>query len=268
MNSLFKYTFLLFFIISSSFAQTDWVDYVVRKNKGIMSVSVDLDFIDYKPNYKNLLILATHYKDCMNNGFPKQKGLEDLYAFSDSTALAINKLTKNKLVGLMTYQCIGFDIYYVKDTVGIRENLNKIFDKRFESTTNYIIINRDSKWKYYIDNLYPNDVSDEFFADQRFLLEMVAEGDDLNGKRKVNHWVYFNNIKKREKYKRKLEELEFSIDSINYKKEKRYPYELQFSREDFVFPIYISTLSKQLQELAYSLHGIYEGWGTEIKKED
>jgi hypothetical protein len=168
----------------------------------------------------------------------------------------------------MTYQCIGFDIYYVKDTVGIRENLNKIFDKRFESTTNYIIINRDSKWKYYIDNLYPNDVSDEFFADQRFLLEMVAEGDDLSGKRKVNHWVYFNNIKKREKYKRKLEELEFSIDSINYKKEKRYPYELQFSREDFVFPIYISTLSKQLQELAYSLHGIYEGWGTEIKKED
>jgi len=229
-----------------------------------MSVSVDLDFIDYNPNYKNLLIMATHFKECLNNGFPNEDGLEKLYAFSDSTALAINKLTKNKLVGIITYQCIGFDVYYVKDTIGVRENLNKIFDDRFKSSTNYIILTRDKNWQYYMKNLYPDDVSDEFFVDQQFLKEMVAKGDDLTGRRKVNHWVYFNNIKKRKKFIDKLIEMKFSIDSVLYKKEKRYPYEVQFSRNDFIYPTYISTLSRMFQNLAYSLKGNYDGWGTDI----
>lgn len=233
-----------------------------------MSISVDLDFVDYKPNYKNLLILATNYKNCLNNGFPKEEGLEKLYTFSDSTALVINKLTKNKLVGIITYQCIGFDVYYVKDTLNIRNELNLMFNDRFKSSKNYIIIKRDKRWSYYFNNLYPDNVSDEFFADQQFLIEMVIQGDDLTGLRKINHWAYFNSIKKRKKFIDTVVEIKFSIDSISYKKEMRYPYELQFSRNDFIYPEYISKLSRTFLFLAGSLNGVYEGWGTEIQIKD
>jgi Regulator of ribonuclease activity B/Family of unknown function (DUF695) len=267
-NFLYKYSIVFFFIVTNTYSQTDWVNYLATKNKGIMSISVDLDFINYKPNYKNLLILATRYTDCLNNGFPKDKGLEKLYTFSDSTAFTIDKLTKNQLVGIITYQCFGIDVFYVKDTIGVRDNLNKMFDDKFKSTNNYIIIKKDKNWSYYFNYLYPDDISDEFFTDQQFLLEMVAQGDDLTGRRKISHWAYFKKDKKRQKFKAMVEQLKFSIDSLNYIKDKKYPYELQFSRKDYIYPETISKLSEMIQVLIYPLNGIYEGWGTDIEIQD
>jgi len=55
-----------------------------------MSISIDLDFNDYKPNYKNLLIVGTNYKKCLKNGFPDKGGLEELFSFSDSVAINLD----------------------------------------------------------------------------------------------------------------------------------------------------------------------------------
>lgn len=233
-----------------------------------MSVSVDLDYNDFKPNYKNLLIVGKEYKNCLKNGFPNEEGLKELYTFSDTVAIKINQLTKNKLVGILTYKCVGFDVYYVKDTSNIRKNISQLFSESFSNSNTYIQIKKDNNWIYYFDNIFPENATNNFLINHQYLFDLVSKGDDLSDIRNVKHWIYFNNLKKRLRFKNQAESLKFTIDSMNYKKEKKYPYELLLSRNNYIDPKSISELTQMLQLLAKSKNGIYDGWGTEVKIND
>ena len=49
----------------------EWVDYLIRKEHGIMSVSTDMSLQSDKPNYPNLLIVGIRLRDCMKNLAPR-----------------------------------------------------------------------------------------------------------------------------------------------------------------------------------------------------
>ncbi len=267
--SYLKFIIFLFFTISNIYAQENWINYVVKKEKGIMSISVDVNLLNQKPNYKNLLIVGSQFSvGCLKNGFPDEKGLENIYTFSDSTAIIIDKLTKNRLAGIITYQCMGLDVFYVKDTINLRKNLTELYDRSFKNTTNHIYINYDKKWDYYKKNLNPEYYSNDFIIDHQYLTELVYDGDDLSQKRNLTHWFYFNSLKKRTEFVKELKIYKFSIDSLNYKKEKSYPYELQASHEDYINPQSISELTKLLKVIAELSKGQYDGWSTEVVKKE
>ena len=269
----------IFFLLSLTInAQDNWETYLVKKEKGLMSISVNMDLNVTKPNYKNLLIVGTNTRKCLKNGYPNPDGLEDLYTFSDSVANAIDKVTKSRLAGIITYQCAGLDVFYVKDTLNLREKLDETIHKNFFQTKSYTFIERDKNWDYYDNSLYPKDLSEDFFINQDFLRQLVEEGDDLAEPRELKHWVYFNNSKKRVKFINEIKKLEFAVDSVNYKKDKKfvdvqnsfyysrvrsYPFEIKISRKDSINPSSISKLTFTLQALAKSLNGKYDGWGFE-----
>lgn len=255
---------LLIGCCSGSYAQSDWVNYLVEKEKGLMSIHVDLSLNISKPLYKKLLIVGTNYKkDCFKNGFPKEKGSEKLYRFSDSVATTINKSTKYKLAGVLTYKCYGFDVYYVKDTLDLRKNINNMISRSFESETdNYILIQDDNKWTYYY-NIFPSNWPNDFFINHEYLMNMVSQGDDLTQERTVHHWINFKKEKRRLKYADKLKKIGFAIDSLNFKNKTPYPFELQISRKESVEPESINHLTKSLKASALSYFGKYDGWSTE-----
>ena len=265
------YTYLVltisFFLLANTSiqAQEDWVEYITMKDKGVMSIAIDLGVDLAKPNYRNLLIVGTRFKSCLKNGFPKEEGLDKLYAYSDSTSAVINKSTKNRLVGIITYQCMGFDVYYVKDTLDIRTNLNKLIEENFSVSDSYVEIKKDKSWNYYYDFLYPKNLSLEFLFNQDYLRDLVLQGDDLKGLRKVDHWLYFPSVKSRNTGGERLEKLNFSLDAIAYKKESKTPYELKISRNDSINPDSIERLTTILEVLCASLKGQYDGWSTEVK---
>lgn len=262
-------TFLAFsFGLFQLNAQEQWVDFIVERDTAVMAVSVDLRFYTAKPNYKNLLIVGTSFKNCMKNGFPKPEGLDELYPFSDSTAVAINKITKSELVGILTYKCLAFDVYYVKDTVGLRDEISTVLEESFAKSRNYLNIKRDKAWNYYFDFLISGGLTDDYLLDQKYLYDLVIQGDDLQGLRKVRHWVYFNKLKQRTKMADKLTSLKFSLDSINYVRDTPLPYELQFSRMDSITPDRISDLTSLLKILSEVYQGQYDGWGTELQTKD
>jgi hypothetical protein len=259
-------------------AQDNWETYLIKKEKGLMAISVNMDLNVTKPNYKNLLIIGTNTRKCFKNGYPNQDGLEDLYIFSDSVAKAIDKVTKSRLAGIITYQCVGLDVFYVKDTLNLRQNIQETINNNFSQSKNYTVIERDKKWDYYHNNLYPKDLSEDFFMNQDFLRQLVEEGDDQAVPRELKHWIYFNNPKKRVKFISEVKKLDFAIDSVNYKKDKKfvdvqnsfyysrvksYPFEVKISRKDSINPSSISNLTFVLKEMAKSLNGKYDGWGLE-----
>ncbi len=262
-------TLILFIGAASNiFAQEDWIDYVIVKDKGVMSVSLDLRLDLYRPNYKNLLVVGNKFDKCLKNGFPTEESLNDIYTFSDSTAVLIDKITPGRLAGFMTYQCMAFDIYYVKDTTGLRKEMEKMVAKNFNPDHSYFEIQRDKSWDYYRNYLYPRDFSSEFLIDQDYLYDLVLQGDDLKGLRKVNHWIYFKSVQKRNLFGKRLKELKFSLDSIDYKKEKAFPFELKVSRQDSIDPASIYQLTSMLRLLSVTMKGEYDGWSTEVKSND
>lgn len=233
-----------------------------------MSVSLDLSLDLAKPNYKNLLIIGGRFKNCLKNGFPSEESIEELYAFSDSTYITLEKFTKNRLVGFITYQCMAFDIYYVKDTTGLRSGLSHMIESSFGEVRTYVDIQRDQSWKYYRNTLYPRAFSSEFMVDQEYLYDLVLQGDDLEGLRKINHWIYFKSLDKRKVLEKKLEKLNFSLDSIAFKKELPYPYQLTVSRQDSIIPSSVYSLTSMLRSLSASVGGIYDGWSTEVQPKE
>lgn len=264
-----------------SFSQESWESYIVNRDKGVMSIAVDMELSYGKPNYKNLLIVGTNTNKCLKNGYPSNAGLEELFVFSDSIANIIDKLTKNKLAGIITYQCAGFDVFYVKDTTNLKKSIDTLLSKEFNNSKNYLVIENDKYWNYYNNTLYPKDISDDFFINHELLNQMVFEGDDLSEPRKIRHWFYFDTERRKGKFIEKIKNLNFAIDSVNYKKDKKftndsfgfqreksYPFEVQISRKDSINPASISKLTKMLQNFSRFFSGRYDGWGADAITEE
>jgi len=273
-------TIILILLSLTIVAQENWETYLVKKEKGLMTISVNMDLNLNKPNYKNLLIVGTSTKKCLKNGYTDTEGLEELYVFSDSIAFAIEKVAKSRLAGIITYQCAGFDVFYVKDTIGLRASVDQTINNNFSQTKNYNVIARDKNWDYYQESLYPKDLSEDFFMNQDFLRQLVEEGDELSEPQILKHWIYFNNANNRSKFIDEVKNLNFTIDSVNYKKDKKflvgqntlyynyaktraYPFEVKISRKDSIGPAPISKLTHLIQVAATGFKGIYDGWGFE-----
>ncbi len=277
MRSYFKKSIFLLpfiFLFASSFQlvaqEGTWETYLKKIDNYLMEVTVDMDLYFERPfSYKNLVIIASETKHCYKNGFPKPTGLEEFYTFSDSIALKIQKHTKNKLAGIITYKCTGFDIYYVRDTTSLRSEINTIFEKDFSNKQTYLTIRPDKKWFYFSKKLVPTNLSNEFFVNHEYLTELAQGGDALDTPRKINHWFYFNNIKRRGKFIEKAKVFNYAIDSVVYNKEKRYPYQVLLSKKDSVHPSRISEITAQLLLLSKKYYGKYDGWEMEsIEKEE
>lgn len=260
----------LFFVLtkSSSYAQGEWAEYLLTKDKHLMSIQVDMEFDYEKPNYKNLLIVGKTYKGCLKNGFPNAEGLNNIYTFSDATENELNKMTKNKLVGIITYNCIGLDIYYIKDTINIRDGLESLHSREFDNGKRYLYLKKDRNREYYYNNLFPPDLSSDFFLAHEHLIELANAGDKLNDKRLVTHWAYFKNLKKRNKFEKNIKAFDFQIDSITINKDDKYPYHLQFSKESPVDPKSVINLTNMIKFLVYSTNSIYGGWEFDPKTEE
>lgn len=270
-----KYYFLLLLFILATTAiyaqrsKEDWVNFVTQKEEYPMLISSNLWYsYNGKPNYKNLLVVGTSTKNCKKNGYPDFLGMAKMYSFSDSIANILNKLTKNRLVGVLTYKCSGFDVYYIKDTTNVKKNLQEFLDYNYALSKNYLKIQYDKKWKYYNESLVPKDLSDVFFTNHEFITHLVTEGDKLSEERKISHYINFKGDKRRQRFINRVKTFKFAVDSTSFNKKSRYKYELIISRKDKATPDVIMKLTDELSKLALLYVAVYDGWGSEAIKED
>lgn len=267
-----SYTLLSIVLLTNIFQtfsqEESWETYIAQKEKGYKAVTVNMELNFSRPYYKNLLIVGTQTSKCLKNGYPKEEGLEQLYTFSDSIANIVNKHTKNKLAGIITYQCAGFDVFYVKDTLGLRSNITSFIKKNYAKSKNYMVIEPDKRWAYYQDSLFPKQLSNDFFINQELLSHLFYQGDDFTKPQKIEHWLYFKREKRRQKFINKIQVLNFKVDSLSIKKGAYLPYELKISREDSVSPESITKVTKMLKLLSKSFYGTYDGWGIKPTSKD
>jgi hypothetical protein len=260
-----NYTVLFIVLLTNifqSFSQDEsWETYIAQKEKGFMAVTVNMELNFSRPYYKNLLIIGTQTSKCLKNGYPKEEGLKKLYTFSDSIANIVNKHTKNRLAGIITYQCAGFDVFYVKDTLDLRSNITSFIKNNYAKSKNYLVIAPDKKWAYYQDSLFPKQLSNDFFINHELLSHLFYQGDNFTKPQKIEHWIYFKREKRRQKFIDKIQALNFKVDSLSFKKGDYTPYEVKILREDKLDPNSIAVLTAMLKNLSNSMYGTYDGWG-------
>ena len=270
-NTFHFSSILLFFLsltIVSNAQEGSWESFVVTKEKGPMLVTLNMDFHFTRPNYKNLVIVGTQTSKCLKNGYPPKDGLTSLYTFSDSIASIINETTKAELAGILTYQCAGYDIFYTKDTLGLRTKLTTFINSKHADSQSYLEIKPDKRWDYFEESLVPKDLANDFFTNHEILTDLVYNGDDLTTPRNVEHWIYFRKEKRKDQFINKIRVLNFKIDSVKYNKGEYTPFELKISRIDKVTPEAITDITNVLKTISKAYYGTYDGWGTkpEIKE--
>lgn len=262
----------LIFTYLTGFAQNpneDWVTYVLQKEKGPMVITTNLYYkFMGRPNYKNLLIVGTNTRDCKKNGYPDELGLSKFYMLSDSIANKLDQLTKNRLVGIVTYQCSGFDVYYLKDTVGVKNTIQSYLDYNYALSKNYLLLTYDKKWRHYQENLVPKDISDTFFITHEFINELVVEGDNLKQPREIKHWVNFRNEKKRQRFIEEAKKLRFAVDSLKVDRKGYYRFRAVLSRNDSIKPTIMVNLSRLMMKFTEAYSGVYNGWFSKPVIED
>lgn len=221
-----------------------------------------------KPNYKNVLVVGTSTRDCRKNGYPDEFGLSKFYMLSDSISSRLNQLTKNRLVGIVTYQCSGFDVYYIKDTVGVKKTLQSYLNYNYAFSKNYFLLKYDKKWRYYQENMIPKDLSDPFFITHEILNQLVIEGDKLQKPRNIKHWVNFRNDRRRKQFLEAAKKMRFAVDSLKVDSKGYYRYRAVLSRNDSIKPEVIVKLSKMMMKFTDAYSGVYHGWFSEPMLED
>jgi len=246
----------------------NWDVYLAQYEKGPGSVTLNMELINSAPILELPFILVTGVKakQCDSNGFPNQTELSTLYKISDSIITVVNRITKAEVTGSFTYQCERLDYIYVKDTISLRSKLATSYKKLFPDYTPYIKLRVDKEWAAYKEFLYPNEETREYMANQKVISQLVAGGDALNKPRQVDHWIYFQTKQDRDRFIKYAKENTFKVESENYLKGEKLPFQLRISRTDNVDLASITKVTLQLKKEATNLQGDYDGWETFIVK--
>lgn len=258
---------LLFCLLKTilSFSQEEnWQVYLAQYEDGVGSTIVNMELINLAPinNYPFVLVTGVTFSDCDEAGFPTKEEFDNLYDISDSVVHFLTQHVEHIFSGTFTHQCERLDYIYLTDTIGVRNLLSEMYEQLFSDYSYYINLKEDKKWEYYLDFLYPNEVTQEYISNG-FVLEQLQEaGDDLTEKRQVDHWLYFKDGKNRDLFAKLMEEEGFTIEGKGKEKGYEYNYKLQISRVDFVDIESISEITLMLTQKSAEFNGEYDGWET------
>jgi uncharacterized protein (TIGR01619 family) len=258
----------LFFTTTLSAQEAQWETYMGQYEKGPGSTIVDMSVKIIAPvkELSFLLVTGISFEKCTADGLPETDAFSLLYRVSDAVKPIVDAAFKNVFAGTFTYQCERLDYYYINDTVGIREKLNRLYADSFPSAKFYTNIKTDKIWQAYLDFLYPNAVSLEFILNEKLLRKLKETGDQLDKERPVDHWIYFANETDQQCFIPYIIKQRFKIVSKEKTAAADQPFKLHIVRTDKVDLSTISAITIDLKRVAMRCNGVYDRWETEAVK--
>ncbi len=248
--------------------EPQWETYMGQYEKGPGSTILDMSVKDKAPvkALPFLLVTGINFENCNNDGLPEQAAFSQLYKVSDAVKLCVDSAVENVFAGTFTYQCERLDYYYIKDTTGIRNRLNKLYADSFTGSKFYTNIKVDKIWQAYLDFLYPNALSHEFMLNEKLLKKLQEAGDQSDKERPVDHFLYFATEIDQQCFIPYILKQRFKIVVKEKTDDSKRPYKLQISRTDKVDLSSISAITIDLKRVVMKCNGEYDGWETAVVK--
>jgi uncharacterized protein (TIGR01619 family) len=258
-----------FFVPMISFTQEDnWDAYLADYAGKPGSTLVNLSLYERAPVSSHTFILVTgvKYVNCTPDGFPVDKEFDNLYKISNALSERLNVLTRPIMAGTFTFECERLDYYYLPDTTGIRSAISALYEEKFSAYNFTINIKKDQEWKGYFTFLYPNEVTQEYMANQKVLTALSNAGDKLSGARPLDHLAYFKDAKDMDCFIGVIKSKGFVVNRTSTETKGNWKYYLYFSKQQNIDIHEISSVTLDLRKNAKHCGGHYDGWETQLMK--
>lgn len=247
----------------------EWKTYVEQldQNEVITASNVRLDIEKHLPlkKYPYLLKVSLTYTSTRPNQLPDPKTWQECDALDEKLVEFLDQQSEYQHAGTFTGGMTRETYYYLKANDGLAQKLEeyrKIFWPELELK---IRVQSDPDTKFYRDYIYPDPEHWQGITTKGSLYELLKQGDNLAGKRKVTHEMYFDTWEELKKFNRNLDDLAYNSEGYSDKKLGK-PYYIRFSHQSPVSIRAFTTVIKQIKEIATEYNGTYFGWETPVRK--
>jgi len=268
-----KQAFLIFLVVmctrSAVQAQENWDIYMAQLDNKPASILVDLNVINFAPDVRFPYLVITGPKtDKVNDqGLPLPDAIAEMENILTETGNFITGLTAKALVGTVTCNGERFNYYYVKDTMGIRNALHRMYERNFRHYSYGIKIRKEPDWRTYRSFLYPNPDNMAWMDNTRSVTHLMEQGDSLTRPRKIKYAVLFKTDTGRNNFNIWALNEGFDEDrSFSSKLNTTLPYGSILIRN---MPATLDTITKvtaKLREQAGFHDGKLDSWDAELMK--
>jgi len=271
-----KYIFLILFVFclcSFSPAQAqneDWDTYMAKFGDKPGSILVDMGLVSVAPDkrYPYLLITGPHSENCNNkDGLPDKEDIEQLENILDATDNFITGVTAKVLAGTFTYNCERVNYYYLKDTMGVRRAIMRLYNRSYPFYKYTISIKKDPEWRAYRTFLYPDEKMKNWMDNDKIISGMLQRGDSLSQKRDIHFDLYFRSDTDRNSFIKFAKAKGYKADELLISQSKTAPYELIISKFDAVKMDLIVAMTEEIKQEMKKYKGFYNGWEAPLKKQ-
>lgn len=203
---------------------------------------------------------------------PNQDGLpigQESNQINEMEDAILERLSPKNFINVGTVTSNGVrDMIFYSD----QESKNALMEaaEQFIRPTGYEFevfeIEEDETWEFYDDFLYPNQYQQQHMGNQQVVISLEQAGDTLDVPRKVEHWLYFNDLKMMKSFMKEIKKERFSIEEKSKKVDEDGKYMVSISRIDSVDLDSINEVTDLLVEISEKYEGEYDGWETFVIK--
>ena len=178
----------------------------------------------------------------------------------EATGNFLTGVTAKVLSGTFTYKCQRLNYYYVKDTMGVRNAIMRMYNRSYPDYSYSINIKQDAGWTTYRTFLYPDEATLTWMDNDRIIARMMQQGDSLVKRRDINFEFYFKTDSDRVSFARYVQTRNYRVDTVVVSKSNSMPFELIASENGMVKMDSINNRVLDLKRELKNHHGLYNGW--------
>jgi len=247
--------------------QASWDTYIASYEDGKPGITtLRMDLIEYAPveEFPHLLVIGFAFEGQPDSGFPKENERDKIYEIDDTILEFISANTDSIHVGSFTYDSKRLSYFYLNEVNDIESQLDSFSDKQLPEVELFVDQEEDKAWDSYLKFLYPSDDILHYMYDRDVVMQLEKHGDTLVTPRRVDHWVYFDNMDDLGRFSAEVAKLGFKTEGINETNQEEQPYQLTIWREDAVELDAIYGVTSELRKISQQLNGAYDGWETSV----
>jgi hypothetical protein len=243
-------------------AQENWDTYMAKFGDKPGSVLVDLGLHDHAPDKKfpYLLITGPQAQKCNGQGLPDKNEIDGLEEILAATGNFITGVTAKVLTGTLTYNCERLNYYYIKDTMGIRNAIMRLYNRSYPNYQFAVNMKYDPEWQTYATFLYPSDDTRNWMENIKMMTKIKESGDSLTGQRNFIFDVYFKTGIDRSVFADFARIRGYTADTSAASTSSTMPYEVLVSKKSLVKIESVQAMTEELKAAAKKYRGLYNGW--------
>ena len=230
------------------------------------SVLVDMGLATTAPDikYTYLVITGPKAKKCNKHFLPVADEIPNLEEILDETSNFITGVTPKVLTGTYTHDCQRLNYYYVKDTIGIRNALLRMYGRLYPDYEYTIKMRKDHDWVIYRRFLFPDEKARNWMDNNKVITMMLGRGDSLTGKRTIIFDISFRADSMRSVFTDSVRAKGYKLEKLQPTLSLNVPFGLIISKVGPVKSDFLDPLTEELKATIKKYNGFFNGW--DVKK--